>query len=121
MDMNDEQRKDLAVRIESKRLSDYGGNRRRAYNAAGVNSATWSKAEEGQPIAERSYVAIVRTLWPETQGDWRRMDPPLGEGADGWRAYVDSLNLSPETHAHVVATIEADMAKQAEARGRDAG
>lgn len=120
MNMTKGQRKDLARRVEDKRLSDYGGNRRAAYTDAKVNSATWTKAEKGEVIAERSYVAIIGTLWPETQGDWRRMDPPLTGLPDddaSWRDYVASLNLSPEVEASVIAAIEADRA----AKESDAG
>lgn len=105
MEMNEAQRRDLAARIESKRLSDYGGNRRRAYTAAGVNAATWTKAEDAQPIAERSYVAIIRALWPETYGDWRRMSPPLGDDP-----VAELTDKELETLRQIIGAAEVDEA-----------
>ena len=103
MDMTEAQRKDLAGRVTGKRLSDYGGNRRRAYNDVGVNSATWTKAEEGVPIAERSYVAIIAGLWPETHGDWRQLDPPLdGDDASDYAAEVRASNLSAAAKERII-------------------
>lgn len=119
MNMTEGQRQDLARRVKDKRVSDYGGNRRRAYTDAKVNAATWTKVEKGESIAERSYVAIIKTLWPETHGDWQRLDPPLTGLPDDatWREYVAAMNLSPEVEAGVIAAIEADRA----AKESDAG
>lgn len=78
MDMNEEQRSELARRIRSERMGQYG-TQKAAYIAAGINSSTWAKAEDGEPLAERSLIAIVKLLWPETGGDWQRLDPPLSE------------------------------------------
>jgi phenylpyruvate tautomerase PptA (4-oxalocrotonate tautomerase family) len=124
MDMTEQQRADLAARITDLRISRYGGSRKAAYVASGVNSGTWTRAEAGESLAERSLVAIVGTLWPETHGDWRRIDPPLGSDVladESWRDYIDSLDLTPETHAHIVATIEGDLAAKRAAKGREAG
>jgi hypothetical protein len=81
MEPNELQRADLAARIRRKRMEVYG-TRRDAYVAAGVNSSTWTRAETGQTLAERSLVAIMKFLWPETGGDWQQLDPPLGGSSD---------------------------------------
>lgn len=81
MEPTQEQRFELARRIEDLRIEHYGGNRRAAYNAAGVNAATWTKAENGERLAERSLNAIVKLLWPETGGDWRKITPPLAKAS----------------------------------------
>ena len=46
---------------------------------------------------------------------------PTVREADGLAMSSRNRYLSPENRAHVIATIEADMAQQAEAAGRDAG
>lgn len=119
MEMSEAQRMDLAARIESKRRSEYG-TRKAAYNAAKVNAATWSKAEAGQPdVAEYSLVAIVKALWPETGGDWRRMDPPLG--GDGLSdievAAIRAPNLSDTVRADILRLLAGERERQARERG----
>lgn len=80
MDLTTEQRQDLAHRVTSRRIAKYG-TRKAAYVAADVNSETWRKAEAGERLAERSLIAIVKLLWPETGGDWQLIEPPLAEGS----------------------------------------
>lgn len=121
MDLNESQRSDLAARIERERVVRFKGNRRAAYNAAGVNAATWTKAENGEPLAERSLVAIVSTLWPETGGDWRLMDPPLGDaGESPLTPDVLALleKLSPSQRERIRAVLEDDARRQG---ARDTG
>lgn len=119
MDMTEEQRRDLAARIESKRLSEYG-TRRAAYNAAAVNAATWTKAELGKAdIAEYSLVAIIKTLWPETGGDWRRMRPPLAGDpvSDIERAVAESPHLSETGRADILRLLAEERAREERERG----
>lgn len=99
MEPNDAQRADLAGRIRAARTRRYMGSRKAAYTAADVNSATWARAEDGEPLAERSLVRIVLTLWPETGGDWTQLDPPLGGG--DIEAEVEASNLSEATKAYI--------------------
>jgi hypothetical protein len=80
MDLTTEQRRELARRVTSARIAKYG-TRKAAYIAAGLNSETWRKAEAGEPLAERSLIAIVKLLWPETEGDWHSITPPLTEAS----------------------------------------
>lgn len=126
MEMTKSQREELAGRLAAVRLERFGGKRKDAYTHAKVNSATWTKLENGDPVAERSLVAVLLALWPETGGDWRRMDPPLTGGdplaTEDWRAYIDSLGLSPAIKASVISTIEADRAdaKKKPKRGESA-
>lgn len=101
MDLNELQRADLASRVRSVRLSRYRGNRKAAYTDAEVNSATWERAEKGAPLAERSLVAIVETLWPETAGDWRLLDPPLGGEVDVAEE-VRRSNLHPKAKNYIL-------------------
>lgn len=105
MDLTEEQRDDLARRMERVRISRYGGSRKAAYSEANVNANTWSSAEAGRPIAERSLIAIVSTLWPDTEGDWRKLVPPLG-GERDLVAEVKSWRLPAETEARIIALLE---------------
>lgn len=99
MDMTQAQRDELATRVKNLRIKRFGGSRKRAYVEAGVNAATWNKAENAESIAERSMVAIVGLLWPETGGDWQQLDPPLDQGGtvsieeimDRFQAVVDGF------------------------------
>lgn len=68
MDEND--RKELGRRIAVARIRQYG-TKSAAYKAADVNAATWDRAEQGLSIREDRLIAIVRTLWPDTGGDYR--------------------------------------------------
>jgi hypothetical protein len=77
MEPNEAQRADLAQRVAEVRLSRYGGKRRAAYNDVGVNPTTWQRLELGERVREDILVGVLLKLWPETRGDWQRMDPPL--------------------------------------------
>lgn len=102
MDLNEHQRADLASRVRSVRLSRYRGNRKAAYTDAGVNSATWERAEKGAPLAERSLVAIIETLWPETAGDWQLLDPPLSGEVVDVAEEVRRSNLHPKAKDYIL-------------------
>lgn len=116
MDMTKQQREDLAARIRSVRLDRYRGNRKAAYTAAGVNSNTWARAEDGETLAERSLVAIVHALWPETGGDWQRLEPPLGGMRDP-EDEVRESNLSPATKDYILRVMAEDRAAGQADRG----
>lgn len=107
MDLSKSQRDDLAMRVKRVRIDRFRGNRRAAYTEAGVNALTWTKAEEGRPLAERSLVAIVSTLWPETGGDWMTLDPPLGTDVDPEREIINSP-LSPATKEYALRLLRED-------------
>src|SRR5689334_552348 len=104
MDMTKQQREDLAARIKTVRLERFRGNRKAAYTAVGVNSNTWTRAEAGETLAERSLVAIVSALWPETGGDWERMTPPLG-GQRDVEDEVRAAGMRPEVEAYMLRLI----------------
>lgn len=55
--------------------------KRAAYNAAGLNSATWDRIEDGKVVREDRLAAALRTLWPATGGDPQRLldNPSLRE------------------------------------------
>lgn len=112
MDLNESQRRDLAARIEQERVRQFKGNRRKAYSAAGVNAMTWAKAESpDEPLAERSIIAIVGTLWPETGGDWRLMNPPLDAGGESLLTpdvLAELEKLSPPYRDRIRAVLEND-------------
>jgi hypothetical protein len=121
------QREDLAARVEAIRRSRYRGSRKAAYTAAEVNSATWTKIESADPtLSPNSLVAILLTLWPESGGDWRKLDPPLSDTSsldgDEWLDFVKGLNLPAEDEAHIIATIEEAKRRTTETdAGRDVG
>jgi hypothetical protein len=57
------------------------GTKKAAYQAAGVNAATWDKAEAGESVRPDLLRKIVRNLWPETEGDWQEVvhGPQVGD------------------------------------------
>lgn len=75
------QRKELGERIKKRRPRLFG-TKKGAYMAADVNSATWNSAEAGERLRPDRLAAIVKVLWPETEGDWELLVPPLGQASD---------------------------------------
>ncbi|TAJ21824.1 MAG: hypothetical protein EPO65_00555 [Dehalococcoidia bacterium] len=73
MDMSEQDRADLGAAIKRQRERLYG-TKKAAYVAAEVNQHTWEKAERGEALRGDRLRRIVRTLWPETEGDWTLID-----------------------------------------------
>lgn len=105
MEPNEDERADLAQRVRAERIRRHG-TRIAAYVAAGVNAATWSKLEEGTPVYERSLIAVIKHLWPETGGDWTRMVPPLGTSHALRDAVMSAGDLSDEARTAILAILE---------------
>jgi hypothetical protein len=86
VEMNETERAELAALLREVRTSRFRGSKKAAYNAAGVNAATWDRAERGESIKEHTQVAIVSALWPETGGDWTKIgvDTDDGVGLTTW-------------------------------------
>jgi hypothetical protein len=124
MEISDEYRAALGRLLVEVRNQWYDGNRQAAYSDIGVNAATWARAEKGQPLAERSLVAILKHLFPHTGGDWRRLNPTttsIGErgvsvtttGTPDWSklpdvAEITSLEKLRDEHARW-SNVEAEM------------
>lgn len=104
------QRADLAARIRRERIKRYG-TQKGAYVAADVNSATWTKAEAGRSIAPRSLVAIVKLLWPETDGDWQLIEPPLSADDLSIEDEVRTAPLSPAARDRILQLLAEDKAR----------
>jgi len=68
--MTEEARQAFAARLVREVEVRFRGVAIRAYTAAGVNSATWSRAVNGLSIKPHTQREIVANLWPETRGDW---------------------------------------------------
>lgn len=123
MEPTQEQRADLARRIRAERLERYV-TQKAAYIDAGVNSATWAKAEEGDSLAERSLVSIVKLLWPTSGGDWQRLVPPLGsvtlEVQDGEldieKAVLENPAFTDEQKSHMLRLIREDRERGEQAQ-----
>ena len=89
----------LARRLTQERLSRFDGSRLAVYTAVGVNSATWARLEAGETVKEYTLARVVRALWPESEGDWTRLDlsteDVTGDHAlcwtVGWKAAMDWL------------------------------
>ena len=73
MDITDSERTLLAGRIQAERMRQFG-SKSAAYQTAGLNSATWDRIEAGQVVRDDRLIAAVRTLWPSSGGDWRKID-----------------------------------------------
>lgn len=78
MAIDEAERMRLAPLIVSRRRRLFG-TKKRAYIAAEVNSATWDKAEAGESVRLDLFGQIVRTLWPETEGDWTAIGVVTGD------------------------------------------
>lgn len=107
MEPNEAERRDLSERVTTERIRRYR-TRINAYVAAGINSSTWTKVEKGEPVSERSLIAVVSHLWPETDGDWRKLVPPLGQGG-GFRDAVLSANISDEARAAILQILDSEQ------------
>lgn len=85
VDISSDERAALAALVTSERVRQHG-TRSGAYRAAGLNATTWQRIEDGLPVRQDRLVAAVRTLWPESGGDWRRIgvsdDRPLADYED---------------------------------------
>jgi hypothetical protein len=75
MDISEEVRTQIGERIQRRRQAKYG-TKRAAYSDAAVNPTTWDRIEQGLPVREDRLRAAVKLLWPETEGDWRRIPAP---------------------------------------------
>lgn len=72
MEMTDEQRMRLGHLARSKRMEKFE-TKMAAYQAAGINAATWDRVERGQSVKDHTLVAAIKTLWPSAGGDWRHV------------------------------------------------
>lgn len=98
--MNESDRKAFAARLAEELLGEYGNNKKAAYTKAQVNAATFQRALDGLPLRSDRLAGVVRNLWPESDGDWRKIPergvPAVKEVwshsvANGpWSAEVDS-------------------------------
>ena len=79
MDMTEADRALIAQRVQAQRSVQFG-TRSAAYRAAGLNSGTWGRIEAGLVVREDRMIAAVKTLWPSTGGDWRKV-PDVAQGA----------------------------------------
>lgn len=60
--VNEDELKRLGKLIETQRKRQYG-TKSAAYKEAGLNAATWDRAEAGLPIREDRMTAVLRTLF----------------------------------------------------------
>lgn len=117
MDRPDEnQRTDLSARLTRVVTRDYGGVKQDAYRAAGLNSGTFDNALAGVPIAPRSLVKIVATFWPETEGDWKLLDPPLGLNLNN--AEISAILQLMEMEIHATGEVTKDRYEEIKAQVR---
>lgn len=75
MEIEGSERQVLAGYIRERRKQVFG-TKSAAYRAAGLNSTTWDRIEQGQTGREDTLRTAVRALWPETGGDWRQVIAP---------------------------------------------
>lgn len=73
MELNEQQRLALGAALIDVRTLRFKGSRKAAYTAAGVNPATWTRVESGEPIKEASLAKIAANLFPSTRGNWRAL------------------------------------------------
>lgn len=72
-ELTDEEREIVAERLLAEQRERFDGVRKAAYTAAGVNPATWARVTSGQRVRPDRLVVIVKSLWPESRGDWGRI------------------------------------------------
>lgn len=109
VEMNEEQRSQLAELVKSQRSTQFG-TKSAAYIAAGLNSATWDRIEQGLAVRDDRLVAALKTLWPESRGDWRQVLDPNAVSFEG--TFDDLLRL-PELNAWM-ASVDAALRRLAE-------
>lgn len=85
VDITDQQRADLAAQVQSERVRQFGA-KSAAYNAAGLNAATWDRIESGARVRDDRLIAAVKVLWPSSGGDWQKIaSEPIEELSLGQR------------------------------------
>lgn len=106
MDPSSEERRRLARLLELEVIRA-GSNKKAVYTKAEVNSATFENALAGQNIKARSLNAIARNLWPETEGDWRKI-PGLRHGSQRERTRADIMTwrMSESTRERMLRLLE---------------
>lgn len=88
----------------------FGGMKKAAYSAAKVTQATWENAINGRSMKDQKIRQIVVHLWPETEGDWRRI-PGLKDAGDTYDVLLSEIAeavSTPENYEVIRATIEAE-------------
>lgn len=108
----DELRPDFARRLEAVRIKL--GDRKAAYTMVGVNAATWTRAETGLSLKEGSEVKIIRRLWPASDGDWRKIEPPLRvlDEGDETAIQVRRSNLPEQAKARILRMLGEEGAEE---------
>ena len=111
MNMTDAERVLLGDRVAAERRRRFA-TKSSAYKAADVNPATWTRIESGQVVREDRLIAAVKTLWPHSGGDWRRIGPEVNQ-YDGPPA---AQPMSPsESRAEVIRrSVQGDPAEHPE-------
>lgn len=101
MDLTDEIRAKIAAMIRAARREKFG-TKSAAYRQAGVNAATWDNAEAGLSLREDTFAAVLKTLWPESGGNWESVISPHRDGAHVPHRDLsgDWDDLSPIESAH---------------------
>lgn len=108
------QRAELAKRIKRERIRQFV-TAKAAYTEAQVHSQTWTNAEAGKRIAPHTLVFIVRTLWPETQGDWQLIEPPIEAGEVDLVDVVKEMDgLTDEQRKYMLELIKKDRRDDSE-------
>lgn len=98
MSISDTQRAEIGARVKARRPRVYD-RKKDAYNAADVHPDTWNKVEDGLSVSDISMRKVVRTLWPETDGEWQKI--PL----------EDAPALEPAAETDRLAHLEAAVAE----------
>lgn len=82
MDMSEEERARFAGRLLLEQQVRFDGVAQRAYQAAGVNSATWTRAITGATMKPHKRLQIIKNLFPDSLGEWTRIPdrPELNTG-----------------------------------------
>lgn len=93
--MSNEERKTLAGRIRMQRKDQFG-TKSAAYQAANVNAATWDRAEDGAVVREDRLIQVLKTLWPESGGDWTAVLYPPAPKQAGWHPWLADDESAPD-------------------------
>lgn len=73
MSMTDAERQAFGQRVQEVRNGRFGGEKRRAYEAIGLNSQTYDNIEAGVRARPHTIVKVVNALWPTAHGDWQEV------------------------------------------------
>lgn len=134
--MNEDQRQALADMLGTTLRTRFGGSKKAAYTAIGINPATFDRALAALPIRDDRATRIINELWPAAKGDIRNVRVeavgsdevvhisvprrPLSAQEQRRRASINWLGQQPETYRERMVDWMQDLEERLDALERAA-